>query len=41
MDDLVDRLVPPLLLSRHAVYDLFGHPMYPKYSRFKNMFQVA
>ena len=41
MDDLVDRLVPLLLLSRHAVYDLFGHPVYSKAFPVENMFQVA
>ena len=40
-DRLVDRLLPPLLLIRHAVYDLFGHRMYPKHTRLDNMFQVA
>ena len=41
IDHLIDRLLPPLILIRHAVYDLFGHRMYPWHSRLNDMFQVA
>ena len=40
IDDFVDCLLPPLLLIRDAVYDLFGHRMYPKHAWF-NMVHIA
>ena len=40
IDDLVDRFLPIFLLIGYAVYDLFGHRMYPKLARL-NVVQIA
>ena len=34
IDDLVDHLLPRLLLIRHAIHDLLGHCMYPEQAWF-------
>jgi hypothetical protein len=34
IDDLVDRLLPPLLLIRDAIHNLLGHCMYPEQAWF-------